>query len=88
MKKINARGETLEQFLDLYNPKKYDKPSLTTDAVIFTIDDKISEEKNGKALQILLVKRKDHPCIGQWALPGGFLNMEEGLHECAKRELG
>jgi ADP-ribose pyrophosphatase YjhB (NUDIX family) len=88
MKKINARGETLEQFLDLYNPKKYDKPSLTTDAVIFTIDDKISEEKNRKALQILLVKRKDHPCIGQWALPGGFLNMEEGLHECAKRELG
>lgn len=88
MEKINQRGETLDQFLDKYNPKKYEKPSLTTDAVIFTIDDTGERLKSGKSLQILLVKRKDHPCIGQWALPGGFLNMSEGLHECAKRELG
>jgi len=88
MDKVNQRGETLKDFLGKYDPSRYEKASLTTDAVIFTIDDKQIESVNSKALQILLVKRKDHPCVGQWALPGGFLNMSEGLHECAKRELG
>jgi len=40
-----------------------------------------------KKLSVLLVKRRDHPYIGQWALPGGFVNMNESLDEAAIREL-
>lgn len=40
-----------------------------------------------KGLKLLMIKRGDHPCIGQWALPGGFVNMDENLDEAAQREL-
>lgn len=82
--KKNVNGETYEAFMASYDPNIYDKPSLTTDAVIFSVD--TAEE--GKVLQVLLVKRKDHPFIGQWALPGGFLNTSEPLTKSAQRELG
>lgn len=36
---------------------------------------------------ILLIKRKFHPGINQYALPGGFLNANESIKECAVREL-
>lgn len=38
-------------------------------------------------MKILLVKRSNHPSIGFWALPGGFVDMEENLEASAKREL-
>ena len=38
-------------------------------------------------IHILLIKRKDHPYIGQWAIPGGFVDIHESLEEAAKREL-
>ena len=54
-------------------------PAVTTDIVIFTI----REEK----LQLLLIRRRNPPFQGGWALPGGFLDMNEDLADCAKREL-
>ena len=54
-------------------------PSVTTDCVIFGFD--------GKDLNILLVERGLEPFKGSWALPGGFLKMDETVEECAKREL-
>ena len=38
-------------------------------------------------LSLLMIKRKNHPCIGYWALPGGFCNIGEDLLAAAKREL-
>lgn len=58
---------------------KYPHPSVTTDCVIFGFD--------SKDLNILLVERGLEPFKGLWALPGGFLKMDETVEECAKREL-
>ncbi len=81
----NAAGQTLEEFLEAYDPRKYQTPSCTTDAVIFAKEGRLTEELNG--LKILLVKRSNHPSIGFWALPGGFANMKEDLRDTARREL-
>lgn len=81
---------TLQAFLKAYDPSKYERPSITTDVVIFAIDDEEVRNKRKNAivhLQVLLVKRKEHPFKGQWSLPGGFLKMDEGLEISAKREL-
>jgi 8-oxo-dGTP diphosphatase len=37
--------------------------------------------------EILLVQRKDPPFKDMWALPGGFMEMDETLEEAARREL-
>lgn len=86
----NDNGLSLDDFLKNYDKDRYEKPSLTTDTVIFTLNDKEtgnSRKRPEKELQILLVKRKDHPYIGQWALPGGFVQIDEGLLVSAQREL-
>src|SRR3989344_1353858 len=59
--------------------EKYEKPSVTVDIVIFTI-------KN-RNLEILLVKRNLEPFKNQWAIPGGFVRIEESLDSAAKSEL-
>lgn len=58
---------------------RYPHPAVTTDCVIFTFH----EEK----LKVLLIQRGIEPFKGVWALPGGFLGMEETVEECARREL-
>jgi 8-oxo-dGTP diphosphatase len=57
----------------------YPHPALTTDVALFTILD--------DELQLLLVRRGRAPFAGTWALPGGFLDMDEDLDQCAAREL-
>lgn len=86
----NKQGLTEEEFLKNYNPDKYKKPSVTVDMVLFTVADE--EKKNyrklpDKALKVLMVKRGNHPYIGQWALPGGFVSVDESLDMAALREL-
>lgn len=81
----NRAGQTLEEFLDRYDPYKYRTPSCTADAVIFSSRKPLTKELSG--MKVLLVKRSNHPSIGFWALPGGFVDMEENLEESAKREL-
>ena len=58
---------------------KYPHPSVTTDCVIFGYD--------GKDLHLLLVERGSDPYKGSWALPGGFMEINETVEECAAREL-
>ncbi|WP_288174409.1 NUDIX hydrolase [Sporofaciens musculi] len=81
----NAKGETLEEFLKAYDPTKYESPSCTTDALIFAHSGKPAPSL--ESLSLLMVKRSNHPCIGTWALPGGFVNMRENLSDTARREL-
>jgi len=86
----NRQGLTEEEFLAAYDPGKYDRPSVTVDMLIFTVADEERENYRKlpkKVLQLLMVKRGDHPYIGQWALPGGFIRMDESLDEAALREL-
>ena len=59
---------------------EYPRPAVTADCVIFGLD-------NEGARRLLLVQRGGEPFKGMWALPGGFLNMDETLEECARREL-
>lgn len=58
---------------------KYPRPSLTVDAVVFM--------KEGDTLKILLIKRKNPPFENCWALPGGFVDMDETLEVAVAREL-
>jgi len=87
---VNAFGQDEETFLDSYDSSKYPKPSLTVDMLIFTVDTIQSEDwkkLDEKELKVLLIKRNNHPCLNQWALPGGFIEMNENLEESAAREL-
>lgn len=90
MEMVNEKGQTEKEFLEKYNEKKYERPSVTVDMTIFTV---INEEKENyrkleeKKLKILLIQRKDHPYINQWALPGGFVMPNESTEEAAVREL-
>ncbi|MDO8516903.1 MAG: NUDIX domain-containing protein [Nanoarchaeota archaeon] len=59
--------------------KEFEKPSVTVDIVIFTVFE--------KELKVLLVKRNIEPFKGMWAIPGGFVRMNESLEDAAKREL-
>lgn len=86
----NSKGLTEKEYLDSYRPGSYERPSVTVDMLIFTIDNvtpKHSKCSADKVLKLLLIKRNNHPYIFQWALPGGFVNMDESLEAAAAREL-
>lgn len=89
MEKRNKNGLTEKEFLANYKPGNYERPSVTVDMLLYIIDEEeIGKRKNAKKdLKLLLIKRKDHPFIDSWALPGGFVGMEESLEEAAYREL-
>ncbi|WMJ81594.1 NUDIX domain-containing protein [Clostridium sp. MB40-C1] len=79
-----------KEFLRSYDENNYKRPSVTNDIIIFTTDDK--EEENlrkvpKKGLQVILIKRDDYPYIEKWALPGGFVGIEEDLEVSARRKL-
>lgn len=62
-----------------YDISNFDRPSVTVDIIIFTVRD--------EDLKILLVKRNIPPFQNSWALPGGFVHIDEALEDAAKREL-
>ncbi|MBO0723526.1 MAG: NUDIX hydrolase [Blastocatellia bacterium] len=57
----------------------YPRPSVTVDLVIFTI---VEDD-----LKVLLIRRGLEPYKGCWALPGGFVEIDESLDQAAAREL-
>lgn len=58
---------------------RYPHPAVTVDCVVFGFD--------GNALKILLIERGIEPYKGMWALPGGFMKMDETVEQAAAREL-
>jgi 8-oxo-dGTP diphosphatase len=57
----------------------YSRPGLTVDCVVFGFDE--------GELKVLLIKRALNPFKGRWALPGGFVRVNETLDDAARREL-
>ena len=55
------------------------RPAITVDTVVFALDE--------KSLQVMLIQRDLQPFAGKWALPGGFVRVDESLEEAARREL-
>jgi 8-oxo-dGTP diphosphatase len=62
-------------------PHSYEYPrgALTVDCVVFGLDD--------DELKVMLIQRGLAPFEGKWALPGGFVHVDESLDEAARREL-
>ncbi|WP_408071802.1 NUDIX domain-containing protein [Butyrivibrio sp. JL13D10] len=75
----DKNGLTETEYLQNYNPDKWKKPSLTSDICVVA--------KGENADKILLIRRGNHPCLGKWALPGGFSQAGERIEETASREL-
>src|SRR5438132_11667994 len=57
---------------------EYPRPAVTVDVVIVTRE---------KKPRVLLIRRKHEPFAGMWAIPGGFVDMDESLEAAARREL-
>src|SRR4051794_26891302 len=58
---------------------EYARPALTVDAVVFGFDE--------GELKLLLIQRDLPPFKGKWALPGGFVHVDEAIEAAARREL-
>ena len=58
---------------------EYPHPAMTADSVVFGFD--------GRMLHVLLIERGIEPYRGSWALPGGFMKIDETIEQCAQREL-
>ncbi|GHH61012.1 NUDIX hydrolase [Lentzea cavernae] len=65
---------------DVYSPSDFPPFAVTVDLVVLTV--------RGDALCALLVRRGEAPFRGRWALPGGFVRVDESVDDAAVRELG
>jgi 8-oxo-dGTP diphosphatase len=57
---------------------EYPRPAVTVDVIIVTRE---------RRPRVLLIRRKHDPFAGMWAIPGGFVDMDEPLETAASREL-
>jgi len=72
-------GDDEATFLASYDASQYERPSVTVDVALLTVDD--------GALRTMLTKRDAPPHRGRYALPGGFVRMDESLDDAAARVL-
>lgn len=70
--------------------KDYERPSLTTDMVLFRMKNYVStnnRKSDSKRLEVLLIERSSEPQKGKWSLPGGFVDIDEEIESNVKRKL-
>lgn len=85
----NKNGFTEKEYLQKYDIEKFERPSVACDIVLFTImnEDRGNRKLPQKKFKLLMIKRGEHPFIGQWALAGGFVHYGETTEQTAQREL-
>ena len=69
---------------------QYPHPAVTVDCVVFGLDEAGASggaAADGRDLTVLLIQRDLDPYAGAWALPGGFVRIDEDLEVAARREL-
>ena len=71
---------TEKEFIENYDVTKYERPSVTVDTLIFSVNEDMK-------LEILLKQRDDFPFKDKWCIPGGFVGINESLDEAANRVL-
>ncbi len=80
-----------QAYLEAYDYKKYERPSVAADMAVFSIMGMGSPENYRKdpekKLKLLLIRRGAFPYKDYWALPGGFCRPGESTQMTAKREL-
>ncbi|RZU47054.1 bifunctional NMN adenylyltransferase/nudix hydrolase [Fluviicoccus keumensis] len=72
---LQAEARFVREYKAAWNKAPYPPVFVTVDAVVVCND------------HILLIERGGRPGVGQWALPGGFLDQEETLQSASLREL-
>lgn len=87
----DKNGLTEAEFLAAYKPGDYERPSMTVDMLVFAAPGLTRTPAlhflNDGSLKLLMIQRGGHPCLGMYALPGGFVNSSETVMEAARREL-
>ena len=73
-------SEEDKEFLKTYKADEFEHPSVTVDMLIFSVNKEAE-------LQLMLIKRKNSPYKDCWAIPGGFVNIDESVNTAALREL-
>jgi 8-oxo-dGTP diphosphatase len=76
---VKAAPDSEEAFLATYDIRQFERPSVAVDVVVLTV------EKG--ALRVVVYQRKEHPARGKYALPGGFVRIDESLDDAARRLL-
>ena len=77
----DINGLTEKEFLEKYTDTQYDKPSVTVDILVLGVDESFA------SMKALLIKRDEHPFLGFYALPGGFIKKDETAYQAAARKL-
>jgi 8-oxo-dGTP diphosphatase len=72
-------SQTEQQFLESYDATQFPQPSVTVDVAMLTIKQ--------RSLEVLVIKRLEHPFKDRFTLPGGFVKMDESLDAAAARVL-
>ena len=87
---MNKEYKSEEEFLKDYDSSCFEKLSMTSDILVFSVSDGNQEnyrKLKEKHFSVLLVKRNDYPFKDMWCLPGGFIKMDETTEEAARRIL-